>query len=158
MSRNGQTIKGVKHFARYYRDNMEYKTNYRRPLEGWTVIDEMNKSDDLIEILEKHVVHKIVFKAGGFNGYVLTTYHLPILGIREERTTEFQIRTPHNASYYRTHKRKECGVCGFDFRDNVNRTSRRNEMSNLKKKIDMTIDKSNFDEYTKFDFQNRWDQ
>lgn len=48
MSRNGQTIKDVKHFARYYRDNMEYKTNYRIPLKGWTAIDEMDKSYDLI--------------------------------------------------------------------------------------------------------------
>jgi hypothetical protein len=27
---------------------MEYKTNYRIPLKGWTAIDEMDKSYDLI--------------------------------------------------------------------------------------------------------------
>lgn len=140
--------KGEKLYARVNKECMIYQTKYVKPIKGWTVLDEdVKKGDNLIELLEKHAVQKNVVKQGGFYGRTLTTYHLPILGIREEKTTEFQIRSSVNTPYYKSHKRKDCGVCRLDERDNINRTSRRNEMSQLKKKIAASEDPTHFDNY-----------
>ena len=144
----------AKHFQRKNPKWLDYQTSYQSPSNGWTVIDVMDKNDDLVEVLEKHAIQKTTIKKGGYHGYTIIEYCLPILGIPDDQTTKFLICSPINSKRYPPHNRPHCGICRSSSND-INRTLRRNEMTHLKKEIAAS---GYFDDYVKFDCENRWAQ